>query len=448
MSKQPLSRRTVLRGLGTAIALPMLDAMGPTRAMAESSATAPRRMAMCFIPNGCIMDEWHPTGEGRDYQLSKTLAPLAPVRDDVLVLGELTADKARSNGDGAGDHARCSAAFLTASQPKKTSGKDIHVGVSMDQVYAQKLGHLTRFPSLELGTDPGRNVGNCDSGYSCAYSSNISWRTANMPMAKEINPRLVFERLFGTDEERHAIKERAKRNIYKKSILDFASDDAKSLTKDLGVADKRKVDEYFNSIREIEVRVAKAQAQTESNWIPDYKKPDGIPSDFKDHLRLMADMMVLAFQGDLTRVSTFMFAKAGSNKPYRAIGVNQGHHSISHHNNDPNKVKALQKIDQFHVEQFVYLIEKMKSVKEGQGTLLDNSMIMLGSGIGEGHRHRHHDLPIILAGRGGGTITPGRHIRYAENTPIANLYLEMLDRMGMEEKSFGDSTGRLDHLTA
>ncbi len=447
MSKPNLSRRTILRGLGTAMALPMLDAMGTTSAVAASgTAAAPKRMAFCFVPNGCIGKAWHPQGQGRDYKLSPTLEPLAAVRNDVLVLGNLTHDKARANGDGAGDHARCSAAFLTASQPKKTSGRDINVGISVDQLAANKLGMPTKFRSLELGTDPGRNVGNCDSGYSCAYSSNISWASPNTPVAKEINPRLVFERLFGNDDDRRAAREKAKRDLYKKSVLDLVRDDAKRLGAELGAADQRKIDEYFNSIREIELRLARTEKQGESDWEPNYKKPDGIPRDFKEHLHLMADMMTLAFQGDLTRISTFMYARAGSNRPYRAIGVNQGHHSISHHNNDQKKVKDLMAIDKFHVEQFVYFVQKLKSIPEGDGTLLDNCMVLHGSGIGEGYRHHHHDLPIILAGKGGGAITPGRHIRYDRETPLANLFLNMLDVMGVKEERFGDSTGKLSGL--
>jgi Protein of unknown function (DUF1552) len=451
---KPLSRRTVLRGLGSAMALPLLDAMGPRSlsnvAKAASSAATtvgPRRMAFIFIPNGAIPDAFKTDATGADYTLPSSLAPLADLKNDILVMDGLTADKARANGDGAGDHARCSAAYLTASQPRKTSGADIRVGISVDQVAAENVGHFTRLPSIELGTDPGRNVGQCDSGYSCAYSSNISWKSPESPMAKEVNPRAVFERLFGNDANREAARERAKRNLYKKSILDLVADDAQRLQGELGAADKRKVDEYFESIRQIELRVAKADEQRESEWAPNYEKPNGVPKDFGEHLRLMGDMIALAFQGDVTRVSTLMFANAGSNKSYRPIGVSEGHHSLSHHNHNPEKMEAIRKIDKYHVEQFAYLLKKLKGIKEGNGTLLDNCMIVYGSGINDANRHSHHDLPIILAGRGGGTIKPGRSIRYPRETPLANLFLELLDRMNVHTEHFGDSTGRLGQLT-
>jgi hypothetical protein len=432
----------------------MLDAMVPTsilrggiaRAAAATQTSSPLRMAMFFLPNGMNMHQWTPTTEGEGFELTPTLEPLAPVRDQLTVLSGLTLDAARAHGDGGGDHARSAAAFLTGAHPHKTSGDDIHLGVSMDQVAAKEIGNRTRLQSLELGLDKGGIAGDCDSGYSCAYVSNISWSTPTTPLPHETNPAAVFDRLFGSDDDRAAAENRQRRLSERKSILDFVSDDAKSLNRQLGKRDQQKLDEFTTAIREIERRVEMARNQANSTQVPVGSKPAGTPEDFGEHMRLMADMLVLAFQMDLTRISTFLVARDGSDRTYRMVGVNEGHHTVSHHGRDEKKLEAVAKIDHFHVEQFSYFLQKMASIKEGDGTLLDHSMILFGCGISDGNRHNHNDLPIVLAGRGGGAITPGRHVRYKDGTPLCNLYLGMLNRMGVTPDRFGDSTEPLKDL--
>jgi hypothetical protein len=329
----------------------------------------------------------------------------------------------------------------------KTSGADIRVGMSVDQVAAEKIGKLTRFPSLELGIERGRQAGSCDSGYSCAYSSCISWKTESTPMAKEIEPRLVFDRLFGSGGK-DAAKGAAQRDLYRKSILDLVADDAAKLKTSLGSTDRRKVDEYFTSVRELEQRMARLSAAAPK--LPaDFDEPHrDTPKDLREHIRLMYDLLVVAFQTDSTRVATFMLANEGSNRTYSAVGVSGGHHELSHHRNDDDKVARLQKIDEFLIGEFAYFLDKLKGVKEGDGTLLDHSMILYGSGISDGNRHRHDDLPIVLAGRGGGSIDTGRHIKLDSETPLNNLFLSMLERVGAPAKELGDGTGTLKELKA
>ena len=460
-SRYPISRRTVLRGLGAAMALPVLDAMAPiggiARAAAEAAATgggtsSPLRMAAFFLPNGMVMEDWTPAKEGAGFDLPPTLKALESVREQITVLSGLALDNARAKGDGPGDHARSAAAFLTGAHPYKTSGSDIKLGVSVDQVAAKAVGNNTRLPSLELGLDRGALAGNCDSGYACAYVSNISWSSETTPVPKEVNPSKVFDRLFGPANEREAAEFRAKRLRYRKSILDFVADDAKKLSRGLGRSDQRKLDEFTTSVREIEKRVERDREQQakakELAKVPDVKVPDEIPDDIQEHFRLMTDMLVLAFQMDLTRVSTFMVASDGSDRTYRMLGISEGHHTLSHHGNNREKIDQIRKIDKFHVERFAYFLKRLSEIREGEKSLLDNSMVLFGCGIGDGNRHNHHDLPILLAGRGGGTITPGRHLQYEKNTPLCNLYVSMLDRMGAKTEKFGDSTGALPNLTA
>ncbi len=435
-----ISRRTVLRGIGSGLALPYLNAMHSTSAFGVvATGTAPVRMACLFFANGAIMPDWKPTGEGRDFQLTKTLEPLAELRDDLIVFGGLTQHHARANGDGAGDHARNASAFLTGAQPRKTSGADIHAGISIDQAVANQLGHHTRLPSVELGIDRGRNAGNCDSGYSCAYSSNISWKSATTPSAKEVNPRAVFERLFGSPDTA-ADRERKTRN--RRSNLDFVSDDARQLQNSLGGADRQKLDEYFTSVREIEQRVARAADGPME--IPELALPEGVPAELPEHMRLMFDILVLAFQTDSTRIATLMVADAGSNRTYPEIGVKDGHHELSHHQKDEAKIEKIAKVDRYLVEQFSYFLKKLKSTQDGDRSLLDNSMILYGSAIADGNRHNHDDLPILLAGKGGGTIQTGRHLVLPNETPLNNLYLAMAQRMGASLEKLGDSTGTLE----
>ena len=443
-SKQ-LSRRTFLRGLGVSIALPWLEVMGPVTSWANAptgAQTVPNRMAFLYVPNGKIMEDWTPKRIGADYELTDILKPLENVKDKMLVLSGLTADKARANGDGGGDHARAMAAFLTGAQPRKTDGADIHAGVSVDQVAALHAGNRTRMPSLELGIDPGRRAGNCDSGYSCVYSSTLSWRSATQPLPKEVNPKLAFERLFSTLPD----TERAERDQQRKSILDFVMQDSRDLRRHVTGNDVRKLDEYFSSIRDIELRIEAAEKfpPIES---PDYTVPEEIPEDYQEHLRLMMDLMVLAFQADVTRVTTFVLANEGSNRPYPFVDVPDGHHYLSHHSGDEEKIEKIKRIDIFHSEQLAYFLEKLNATAEGDGSLLDHSMILYGSGNADGNRHSHHDLPIILAGGGCGTLKTGRHIRYPKETPLNNLWLSMLDRMDVEVAQLGDSTGSLSDLS-
>lgn len=446
-----IDRRTVLKGLGTAISLPLLDAMQPLRALAgtsaEAAATPPLRMAFFFVPNGVHMPDWTPTTEGADFDLPATLQALAPYRDYLTVVSGLAHDKAKANGDGPGDHARSAACFLTASQPFKTGGANIKVGVSVDQYAAQQIGQTTRFPSLELGIERGLQAGSCDSGYSCAYSSNISWRTESTPMGKEIDPKLAFERLFGSPDEIESREARGLRDHYRQSVLDFVRDDAARLKNRLGRADGRKLEEYLTGVRELEVRIQRA-AEEELVEQPAMEKPSGIPKrDYELHLRLMADILALAFQGDQTRISTFMLANEGSNRPYPFLEVSEGHHDLSHHGGDEAKQAKISKINRFHMDQFAYFLERLAAIREGEGNLLDHSMILYGSGIGDGNRHNHDDLPLLLVGKAGGKLSAGRHVRYEQNTPVANLYLSLLDRAGVEIDTMGDATGRLDNLS-
>ena len=440
-----LSRRTVLRGLGVSLALPWLEATSGI-VKAASVAASPTRMAFIFVPNGVVMNNWLPKTEGYGFQLPRTLDPLAAVRDDLLVLSGLTHDKGRENGDGPGDHARSASVFLTGAQPRKTDGEHIRSGISVDQLAAQAVGQKTRFSSLELGVDPGRMAGNCDSGYSCAYSSNISWSSESTPVGKEVNPRLVFERLFASGKPNEVDKGQQQRVALQKSVLDFIADDAKRLQSKLGRNDNRKLDEYLTGVREVERRIGTPTTKPLDIDV-DYAIPDGIPGDYQDHMRMMCDLMVLAFQTDSTRIATMMFANAGDNKNYRKIGVPDGHHDISHHGDNPEKLEKLSKINRFQVQQLSYLLQKMKSIREGERTLLDNSMVVYGSGLSDGNRHNHDNLPILLAGSGGGTIETGRHLRYDIETPVCNLFMSMLDRMGVDAPFIGDSTGRLPGLS-
>ena len=432
------------------MSLPMLERMNPVRALAgAASAKPPVRMAFMFVPNGVHMEEWKPAATGAHHDLPRILKPLTPVKHDLCVLSGLTQDKGRANGDGAGDHARSAGVFLTGVQPLKSEGSEIRAGVSVDQFAAQRMGHETRFASLELGTERGRQSGKCDSGYSCAYSNNVSWRDGTTPMAKETNPRLVFERLFGNGPKSERNESVARRQRYQKSILDFVLEDARSLTRKVSGNDRQKLDEYLTAVREIEQRIQRAEGESvsKSTVLAGLGKPEGVPDSYQEHIRLMGDMMILAFQTDVTRVSTFMLANAGSNRSYRPIGVNEGHHSLSHHQNDRDKLEKISKINTFHVEQLSYMLQKMKSIPEGDGSLLDHCMIVYGSGISDGNRHNNENLPIVLAGRGGGWIRPGRHIQYSGDTPLNNLFVTMLNQAGATTDSFNDSTGTLPFLS-
>ncbi len=436
----PLNRRTFLRGLGASVALPAL----PSLAAAEQ-VKAPVRLAWVFFPNGTNFERWTPEGEGPDWKPSETLAALGEARRDVLVLSGLAQRNAEPQGNGPGDHARSGATFLTGVHPRKALGARLSAAMSIDQAAADAIGQSTRLPSIELGTEPSRSAGSCDSGYPCAYSSNISWRSATQPMPKEINPRLAFERLFGTFDGQGRWQDR--RIAMRQSVLDIVADDAARLRPRLGSADRLKLDEYFQSVRDTERRVER-MGQAVPAFVADEPAPTAEPASVGEHFRLMIDLMVLAFRSDTTRVATFMMANEGSNRAYQEIGVSGGHHHLSHHRQQEDSVQAIAKIDRFFVEQFAYFVGRLRETAEGEGSLLDNCLALYGCAISDGNRHDHRNLPILLAGRGGGAVTPGRHIRYSDDTPLNNLYLSMLDAAGAPLERFGDSTGRVGQLSS
>ncbi len=447
LTNKALSRRSLLRGLGTAVALPFLDAMSPALAGPAKSGAAPLRMAFVYVPNGIIMKDWTPAAEGKGYAFTKTLQALEPFRENLLVMSGLDHYTGQALGDGAGDHARAGATWLTGVHPKKTQGADIQAGVSVDQILAKEIGRQTTLPSLEIGLEDNRLVGNCDSGYSCAYSNTLSWSSPSTPLPPEMNPRAVFERLFGdgetTDPAARILQARQDR-----SILDFVREDAGRLGNALGTADKRKLNEYLESVREIEQRIQRVESQSaEAADLPAIDRPGGIPPTFEEHAHLMADLITIAFQADLTRTITFMMGREGGNRTYRSIGVPDAHHGLSHHFNDPEKVSRLQKIDQHHVLMFSYLVKRLKETKDGDGTLLDHSMLVYGSSLSDGNRHEHLNLPALLAGGGNGRVHGGRHVRFPKGTPMTNLYLTMLDAAGVKAEKFGDSTGKVRHLS-
>jgi len=442
ITRKALPRRAFLRGMGTTVALPFLEAMVPAMA-AVRSTKPPVRMAFVYVPNGIIMNGWNPDYEGKLGPLPRILKPLEPFKQDILLLGNLTHNAGRALLDGPGDHGRCSASYLTGVHPRKTL-VDIKAGVSFDQLVAKQVGAHTRFPSLELGMEDARQAGDCDSGYSCAYTNNLAWESESQPLPPVLDPRALFERLFGKGQTLTP-EARTRENLYRRSILDFVSDDTRKLEADLGPTDKRKLDEYLSSIREIERQIERAEHHNEQ-IDPHMEKPYGIPADFAEHFKLMTDMMTVAFQSDLTRVMTFLVTHEGTSRPYREIDIPDGHHPLTHHRNQPDLIEKVTQINSYHVKQFAAWIGKMKSIKEGDSTLLDNCMIVYGAGLSDGNRHLHEDLPTLIAGRGGDYIKSGRRIVYRRETPMCNLFLAMMDRMGVHAEHFGDSTGRLDGL--
>jgi len=446
MMTGPITRRTVLRGLGAAVALPWLEAMLPETALAggATQSALPKRMAFIYVPNGIIMQDFTPRAEGTNFELPSILQPLEPHRADVNILSGLTCDKARANGDGPGDHARASGAFLTGVQSRKTSGANFRAGLSADQAAVAQLGDRTRLPSLEIAVERFRGSGNCDSGYSCVYQHTLAWRDATSPVPSESDPRMIFDRLFAARPNETT---RVRRDAQRSSVLDAVLEDARDLERQLGGADQQRLDQYLSNVREIEQRIQRSES------LPPVQLPSGaasirrVPADLSEHFRLTCELMALAFQTDVTRIITCMFAREGSGLQYRMAGVTGSHHELTHHQNDSAKIASVRTINTFHIRQFAYLIEKLKSVREGDGTLLDNCMIAYGSAIADGNRHTHHDLPILLAGKGGGTIRTGRHVRYGRETPLNNLWLAMLQRFGAPTRTLGDSTGILGNLS-
>lgn len=449
-----MNRRRFLKGLGACVALPAFESVLGGKLLAAkaspaavTSTGAPLRTAFLYFPNGVNLSAWRPDGTGKDYSLNKTMEPLAPHKDDFQIISGFEHKNGWAGPDGAGDHARANATILTGMRPKKTAGADIRLGVSVDQLAAQHIGQATRFPSLELSCDGIRKSGVCDSGYSCAYQFNLSWRSETTPVAPESNPRLVFERLFGTGKggaERQRNFEL--RQARQKSILDFVLDDARNLQRQLGRNDQQKLDEYLAGIREIERRIERAE---QFGKLPDpgMDTPSGVPSNYQEHIRLMFDMLLLAFQTDSTRVATFLLAHDGSNRSFKDVGVSDGHHYLSHHQNDQEKLEKIAKIDRFYTQQFAYFLDKLRNAKDVDGkSLLDNSAIIYCSGLSDANRHRHDDLPVIVAGRAGGALNPGRHVKLEDSIPMTNFYVKLLNLLGVQTERFGDSTGVFENV--
>ena len=446
ITRKHLPRRAFLRGAGAALALPFLDAMVPAFGGTTSAAARPVRLGFVYVPNGIIESGWKPSGEGSAFEFNSTMKALAPYRDRTLVLSNLAQINGRSLGDGAGDHARAGATWLTGVHPKKTEGADIHSGISADQIAARELSKHTQFGSLEIGVEAPSLAGGCDSGYSCAYTNTISWSSPTTPNPMEVNPRVLFERLFGDGDSTDAAS-RLEWMKQRGSLLDFVKGSVDRLETKIGQGDRRKLSEYLEAIRDIERRIQKAEEQNATTKIPVIDLPVSAPEQFVDHARLMMDLMVIAYQTDLTRVVSFMLAREGSNRSYREIGISDGHHDCTHHQNDPVKISKTIQVNTHHVDQLAYLIDRMKNTPDGDGSLLDHSMILYGSSISDGNQHTHTNLPLALIGGGGGKLKGGRHIRYADETPMTNLLLSMLDKAGVATEKLGDSTGKLQHLS-
>lgn len=442
ITRKALPRRAFLRGVGATVALPFLDAMAPAMAASRIPGGTPRRMAFVYVPNGIDMRNWTPAYEGPLGGLPSILTPMEPLKDDVLLLSNLTQNNGRALLDGAGDHGRCCGAYLTGVHVRK-SEYDIRAGISCDQVVANEIGRQTRFPSLEVGLEDSRQAGNCDSGYSCAYTNNLSWRSETQPLPPILNPRDLFERLFG----RHADlspEERKRRGRLQKSILDFVSEDTRRLQGKLGPTDNRKLDEYLSSIRESERQIVLAESD-DTQIEPGFEKPHGIPADFAEHFRLMTDIITVAFQADLSRVLTFLVTREGTSRPYRELGITDGHHPLTHHRNQVEMMDKVSAINTYHVTQFAKWMMRLKSIQEGDGSMLDNSMIVYGAGLSDGNAHTHHDLPTILVGGAADKrLRSGRRVVYRKETPMTNLYLSMMASMGVEREHFADSSGHLD----
>jgi hypothetical protein len=448
-----LNRRHFLRGVGASIALPAFASLGPTRlfaaegptAVATTASGAPLRAAFVYFPNGAIPGSWWPSGEGSEFTFKRTLQPLESLKNQIQILGGLNHKTAEGGPDGAGDHARGNGTFLTGVRLNK-SATNVRAGVSIDQVMAREVGHVTRFPSLELASDSVRKAGACDSGYSCAYQHNISWSSPTTPMTAESNPRLAFERLFGSGAPGQRQASLKRRRQEQRSILDFALEDARSMQRRLGSEDQEKLDQYLTSVREIESRIEKAEQFGDARD-PSIETPIGVPAEYTEYVQLMFDMLVLAFQTDSTRIATLMLAHDGSNRSFDQIGISEGHHDLTHHQNRKDWVEKVADIDLWYVRQFARFLEKLETTKDLDGkSVLHNSMIVYGSGNADANRHTHDNLPLVLAGSGGGRLTAGRYVKHGSK-PMTNLFLTIADTMGMRDlKRFGDSDGRLGNV--
>ena len=440
ITKKALPRRTFLRGVGATLALPLLDAMIPAATAAARTPARPvRRLGYVFMPMGCDQSRWTPAGaSGPLGELTPILQSLAPVKDQVSVLSNLELRNAYP-----GSHATSNAAFLSAAKAKQTESSDYYLGTTVDQIAARQLGQETQLPSLELSMDMMQTTGQCDNGFACVYQNNLSWSSPTTPLPSEAHPRLVFERLFGEGggaaERRAALRQRA-------SLLDWVSEDISRLRRTVGPGDRARIDGYLDAVRAVERRIQRAEADLDEKPLPDLDRPPGVPASYADHARLMFDLQVLAMQGDVTRVCTFQLARETSNRTYAEIGVPDPHHPLSHHGNDPAKIARMAKINAFHVSLFAYYLERLKATPEGDGSLLDHSLLLYGSGIGNPNLHDHTNLPIIVAGGAAGGMRGGRHLRYDQPTPLANVHLALLDKVGVRLDRFGDSSGRADEL--
>ena len=439
ITKKALPRRTFLRGMGATLALPLLDAMVPAATAASKTPALPvRRLGFVFMPMGCDLPRWTPPGQGRLDELSPILSSLAPVKQHVTAITNLELRNAYP-----GTHATSNAAFLSAAKAKMTESSDFYLGTTVDQIAAQQLGRETQLPSLELAMDMMQTVGQCDNGYACVYQNNLSWASPTTPLPAEAHPRMVFETLFGEGgsmaDRRAALRKRA-------SLLDWITEDIASLKRKLGPGDQARVSQYLDTVREVERRIQKAETDAADNPLPDLDRPLGVPAAYADHARLMFDLQVLALHGDITRVITFQLARETSGRTYPEIGVPDPHHPLSHHGNDPAKVARMAKINQFHVSLFAYYLERLKATPDGNGSLLDHSLILYGSGMGNPNIHDHTNLPILVAGGAAGGMKGGRHLRYEKPTPLANLHLTLLDKVGVRLDSFADSQGKVDEL--
>ena len=438
ITKKALARRTFLRGIGATLALPLLDAMIPAAtALAKTPAVPVRRLGFVFMPMGCDITRWTPSGDTLE-ELSPILSSLAPVREHVTAISNLELQNAYP-----GSHATSNSAFLSAAKARLTESTDYYLGTTVDQIAAQQMGQVTQLPSLELAMDLLQVVGQCDNGYACVYQNNLSWSSPTTPLPAEAHPRIVFESLFG---EGGSIAERRAALRKKASLLDSFNHDIARLQRNLGPGDRAKISDYLDTVREVERRIQKAEADTADNPLPDLDRPVGVPAAYADHARLMFDLQVLAMQGDVTRVITFQLARETSNRTYPEIGVSDPHHPLSHHGNDPEKIARMAKINAFHVSLFAEFLAKLKATPEGNGTLLDHSLYLYGSGIGNPNVHDHTNLPILVAGGAACGMKGGRHIKYAKPTPLANLHLTLLDKAGIHLDSFADSTGKMDGL--
>ena len=440
LSRKSLPRRTFLRGLGATLALPLLDAMIPAATAATRTAAVPvKRLGFVFMPMGCDLSRWTPGAAGKLETLSPILSSLESVKDHISVLSNLELAPAYP-----GTHATSNSAFLSAARARRTESSDYFLGTTVDQTAARRMGQSTQLPSLELSMDLMQTAGQCDNGYACVYQNNLSWASPTTPLPAEAHPRLVFEMLFGEGgtpaERRAALHQRA-------SLLDWIGNDLASLRRNLGAADRSRVNDYLEAVREVERRIQQAEADVRQHPLPDLDRPMGVPAAYADHAKLMFDLQVLAFQGDITRVTTFQLARETSNRTYPEIGVNDPHHPLSHHGNDPDKIARMAKINAYHVSLFAGFLEKLKATPEGTGTLLDHSLFLYGSGMGNPNVHDHHNLPIIVAGGAAGGMKGGRHVKFDKPTPLANLHLTLLDKAGVPLDSFGDSNGKLDELS-